>query len=270
MSDVKRWYVSPRTIELFLRADPSGEVPAGFVGLTLLSDYDALAQRCRNLETVQQAGLERSGRIKAAAGQLGWTADREDGPLEFLIEQAQRCRGLEEERERIREAYDPQGELLRQTSNLRAEVDQLKEWQASHRANYFATAEERDSLRTENENLRAEVERLTKIVGSQVVRRFVGNDQQREIDELVALGIEQDKQEIADLKARMLEAERGNEELVRLRADARVLRIALDRIAARAEAFVEGDACMLPDSAAAILAIARKAMEAAHDEGGAE
>jgi hypothetical protein len=127
MSDVKRYYVSPRTIALFLRADPSGEVPAGFVGLTLLSDYDALAQRCCNLEAVQQAGLERSGRIKSSAGALGWTAEREDGPLDFLIAQAQRCPELEAERERIRESYVPHGDLLRQTSNLRAEVEALRQ-----------------------------------------------------------------------------------------------------------------------------------------------
>lgn len=50
MSDVKRWYVSPRTIELFLRADPSSEIPPGFSGLVLSSAYDDLARRCRELE----------------------------------------------------------------------------------------------------------------------------------------------------------------------------------------------------------------------------
>ena len=59
------------------------------------SDYDALVRRLHNLQALQQAGLERSGRIKAAAGALGWTAESEDSPLEFLIEQAQRCRQLE-------------------------------------------------------------------------------------------------------------------------------------------------------------------------------
>lgn len=58
-----------------------------------------LAQRCSNLETVQQASIERSGRIKAAAGRLGWTADCKDGALEFLIERAERCRELEVERD---------------------------------------------------------------------------------------------------------------------------------------------------------------------------
>lgn len=58
-------------------------------------DRDALQQRCRNLETVQQAALANSGRIKAAAGALGWTADRDDAALEYLIGKAQRCGDLD-------------------------------------------------------------------------------------------------------------------------------------------------------------------------------
>lgn len=50
MNDVNRMYASQRTIELLQRVKPGSEVPAGFVGLVLASDYDALAQRCRELE----------------------------------------------------------------------------------------------------------------------------------------------------------------------------------------------------------------------------
>ncbi|MCV4343299.1 ead/Ea22-like family protein [Pseudomonas capsici] len=41
---------------------------------------------------------------------------------------------------------------------LLGEIDQLKEWQESHRRNYFAVAEERDDLKAENEALRLERE----------------------------------------------------------------------------------------------------------------
>lgn len=43
--------------------------------------------------------------------------------------------------------------------------------------------------------------RKTGIVGNQVARKFVFQDDQREVDELVALGIEQDKREIERLRA---------------------------------------------------------------------
>lgn len=59
------------------------------------ADYDSVAMRLRNLETVQQAALATSGTIKAAAGALGWSASRDDGPLEFLIGLARHCRDLE-------------------------------------------------------------------------------------------------------------------------------------------------------------------------------
>ncbi len=61
------------------------------------ADYDSTAMRLRNLETVQQAALATSGAIKTAAGALGWSAGRDDGPLEFLIGLARRCRDLEDD-----------------------------------------------------------------------------------------------------------------------------------------------------------------------------
>lgn len=110
-----------------------------------------------------------------------------------------------------------------------------------------ATAAERDTLRTE--------------VDLRERQRLVLCEDK---DRLIDMCKERDSQ-IADLKARLLEAERGNEELVRLRADTRVLRIALDRIAERTEAFASDDACMLQDSAAAISMIARNARETTAD-----
>ena len=47
----------------------------------------------------------------------------------------------------------------------------------------------------------ADNERLTKAVGLQVIRRFVGDDDQKNIDELVAAGIQVDKELIVQLKA---------------------------------------------------------------------
>lgn len=47
----------------------------------------------------------------------------------------------------------------------------------------------------------SENERLTKAVGLQVIRRFVGDDDQKNIDELVAAGIQVDKELIVQLKA---------------------------------------------------------------------
>lgn len=47
----------------------------------------------------------------------------------------------------------------------------------------------------------ADNERLTRAVGLQVIRRFVGDDDQKNIDELVAAGIQVDKELIVQLKA---------------------------------------------------------------------
>lgn len=51
-----------------------------------------------------------------------------------------------------------------------------------------------DELKTENEL-------LTKAIGLQVVRRFAGDDDQKNIDELVAAGIQVDKELIAQINA---------------------------------------------------------------------
>lgn len=96
--------------------------------------------------------------------------------------------------------------------------------QSDHLAALSAVTAERDMVAGElsesrvdvsyyaarNEQLRAEVERLTKIIATQQVRKFVGQQDQREIDGLVALGIEQDRREIERLRA---EVERLRNEL---------------------------------------------------------
>ena len=56
-------------------------------------------------------------------------------------------------------------------------------------------------LETQRDQLIADNERLTKAVGLQVIRRFVGDDDQKNIDELVAAGIQVDKELIIQLKA---------------------------------------------------------------------
>lgn len=56
-------------------------------------------------------------------------------------------------------------------------------------------------LETQRDQLIADNERLTKAVGLQVIRRFVGDDDQKNIDELVAAGIQVDKELIVQLKA---------------------------------------------------------------------
>lgn len=57
------------------------------------------------------------------------------------------------------------------------------------------------ALIADRDQLEAEVQRLTKAVGLQVIRRFVGDDDQKYIDELVASGIQVDKELIAQLRA---------------------------------------------------------------------
>ena len=68
---------------------------------------------------------------------------------------------------------------------------------------------ERDTLRTANQRLDLEIGRLQLIVAEQSVRRFVGDGDQRKMDELVAAGIRADQQEIKRLEgevARLREA----------------------------------------------------------------
>ena len=59
---------------------------------------------------------------------------------------------------------------------------------------------ERDQLRTANQRLEGEVARLTLAIANQTVRHFVGDDDQRQMDELVAAGIRADQQEIKRLR----------------------------------------------------------------------
>lgn len=75
----------------------------------------------------------------------------------------------------------------------------------------------------------AENERLTKAVGLQVIRRFVGDDDQKNIDELVAAGIQVDKELIVQLKA---ENERLTGCIVQRRAQAEQYDQALIKMAA--------------------------------------
>ena len=55
-------------------------------------------------------------------------------------------------------------------------------------------------LETQRDQLIADNERLTKAVGLQVIRRFVGDDDQKKMDELVSAGIQVDKDRIAQLE----------------------------------------------------------------------
>lgn len=64
---------------------------------------------------------------------------------------------------------------------------------------------ERDQLRTANQRLEGEVARLTLAIANQTVRRFVGDDDQRQMDELVAAGIRVDQQEIKRLREALIE-----------------------------------------------------------------
>lgn len=114
-------------------------------------DYDSLQQRCSNLETVQRAGLERSGRIKAAAGALGWTAVHEDGPLDFIIRKATRCLELEQHMGASLNI------LVRERDALRAELNARPTTEA-----YDAACSALWKHRDDETALRAEVEALRK------------------------------------------------------------------------------------------------------------
>lgn len=91
----------------------------------------AITRKARN-EACRE-GIPRAGQECTWDG----IADMAEEALRAL---QQRCRDLEGE--------------------LRAEIEQLKEWQDSHRANYFSIAEERDTLRVEVERLRAVMHRV--------------------------------------------------------------------------------------------------------------
>jgi hypothetical protein len=84
-------------------------------------------------------------------------------------------------------------------------------------------------LETQRDQLIADNERLTKAVGLQVIRRFVGDDDQKNIDELVAAGIQVDKELIVQLKA---ENERLTGCIVQRRAQAEQYDQALIKMAA--------------------------------------
>lgn len=88
-------------------------------------------------------------------------------------------------------------------------------------------------LETQRDQLIADNERLTKAVGLQVIRRFVGDDDQKKMDELVSAGIQVDKDRIAQL-----ETERDQ-----LKAENAGLRTgyeAYERVNAELKAEVEG------------------------------
>ena len=59
----------------------------------------------------------------------------------------------------------------------------------------------------------ADNERLTAAIGSQAIRRFVGQDDQKKMDELVSAGIQVDKDRIAQLEAERDQLKAENERL---------------------------------------------------------
>lgn len=71
-------------------------------------------------------------------------------------------------------------------------------------------------LETQRDQLIADNERLTKAVGLQVIRRFVGDDDQKKMDELVSAGIQVDKDRIAQLETERDQLKAENE-LARMR-----------------------------------------------------
>lgn len=63
----------------------------------------------------------------------------------------------------------------------------------------------------------ADNERLTAAIGSQAIRRFVGQDDQKKMDELVSAGIQVDKDRIAQLEAERDQLKAENKALRRER-----------------------------------------------------
>ena len=70
-----------------------------------------------------------------------------------------------------------------------SDCDTLREDRDSHQRVCIAVMEERDTLRTANQRLEQEVSKLKAVMANQSARQFVGHDDQRHIDDLVAAGI---------------------------------------------------------------------------------
>ncbi len=76
-----------------------------------------------------------------------------------------------------------------------------------------------DKITADRDQLRAEVQRLNMAVGIQTVRSFAGQTDQKSIDELLAAGIQVDKEEIARLRAEVAGLRTGYEACERVNAE---------------------------------------------------
>lgn len=81
----------------------------------------------------------------------------------------------------------------------------------------------------ERDQLRSEVQRLTMAVGIQTVRSFAGQTDQKSIDELLAAGIQVDKEEIARLRAEVAGLRTGYEAYEQVNAELKAENEALRR-----------------------------------------
>lgn len=86
---------------------------------------------------------------------------------------------------------------------LIAEVEGLHAQHGRDSAELRSLCQARDDARKERDQLKAANEQLTEAIGNQTARRFVGDDDQRKIDDLVAAGIREDKRLIGQLKAKI-------------------------------------------------------------------
>lgn len=86
---------------------------------------------------------------------------------------------------------------------LIAEVEGLLAQHGRDSAELRSLCQARDGARKERDQLKAANEQLTEAIGNQTARRFVGDDDQRKIDDLVAAGIREDKRLIGQLKAKI-------------------------------------------------------------------
>jgi hypothetical protein len=86
-----------------------------------------------------------------------------------------------------------------------SDYDTLREDRDSHQRVCIAVVEERDTLRTANQRLEQEVSKLKAVMANQSARQFVGHDDQRHIDDLVAAGIR-----ASDAEMKRLEGEVAN------------------------------------------------------------